>query len=326
MGTDNIEDIRHMKKNTHLPSERNTQLINRASLLLVIFAFAWFGSSFIRSTLAATPTATLTPADGSITGNAKVVTVNNGTTDKAVVFGPSATTSSVCQQMAIPAYFDPTWSGNPWAAATANAPGVGIMIADLANGPGTSVNPDYPAAFAAAKAAGIRVLGYVDTAYGNDSLASVESQVNEWRDLYGITDIFFDEASAVASEENYYQTLTAYVHSQTSGSITMINPGTVPDQSYVNAADIISIFEGNYTTYLSTTFPAWVHEYPPTKFFNVIYSVPNNQTAMTQAIDQAEQNNAGYVFATDAGPPNPYDVEPSFLNSEATQVRSNCNV
>jgi hypothetical protein len=313
-----------MKQKLLAHSQDRLQLINRISSVCIIIAFAWVGSSLIRSSNAATPTATLTPANGAITGNAKVVAVANGASANAVEFGPASTSSQVCQQIAIPAYYDPLWSGSPWAAATANAPGVGIMIADLANGPGSSVNPDYPPAFAAAKAAGIRVLGYVDTAYGNDSIASVEAEVNQWRNLYGVTDIMFDEASANLAQEPYYQQLTAYVHAQAAGSISMINPGTVPDPSYANAADLISIFEGTYATYMQTSFPSWIHEYSPTKFVNVIYSIPNTAD-MQSALTQAEQNNAGYVFATDAGPPNPYDVNPSFLNAEATAAKNNCS-
>jgi hypothetical protein len=114
------------------------------------------------------------------------------------------------------------------------------------------------------------------------------------------------------------------VHQKTAGSLTMINPGVVPDQSYINAADIISIFEGDYTTYETATFPAWIKNYAPSHFFNVVFNVPNS-ASMTQVLTKAEQDNAGYVYATNDVLPNPYDTVPSYLAAEASEAHSNCS-
>jgi len=141
--------------------------------------------------------------------------------------------------------------------------------------------------------------------------------------MYGVTNIFFDDVSAAAAQETYYQTLSAYVHQQAAGSLTMLNPGTVPDQSYINAGDILAIFEGDYSTYQSTTFPAWVKSYAASHFFHIIYNVTAGE--MPGVLTKAEQNNAGYVYATDDILPNPYDTVPSYLPSEASTAHSNCS-
>jgi hypothetical protein len=228
----------------------------------------------------------------------------------------------VCQSVAVPAYFYPT-SGGLWSTADANTPGVGIMVANVNNGPGTSVNSDYATAIAQAKAAGIKVFGYVYTNYGGQSVSTVESNIAAWNSLYGVTNIFLDEASTSRSELSYYQTLSAYVHAEASGAQTIINFGTIPSQSEMTAGDIIITFEGDYSTYGSTQFPSWTSGYAPSRFYNIVYNVPD-QMSMLSVLQQAASDGVGQIYATNDVLPNPYDTLPPYLTAEATQAHSGC--
>ena len=188
------------------------------------------------------------------------------------------------------------------------------MVANVNNGPGTSADPNYAAAIAQAGAAGATVYGYVYSSYAANSIASMEAQISKWKSLYGVTDIFIDEASTTASSESYYQTLTNYVHAQTPGSKTLLNFGTTPPQSDMNAGDILVTFEGDYSTYRSTTFPSWVENYAASRFDNIVYDVPT-QAAMTQVLSEAQGYNVGYIYATNDTLPNPYDTVPPILRA-----------
>jgi hypothetical protein len=230
-----------------------------------------------------------------------------------------------CQSVAIPAYFYPSPDSNPWITAFAAQPGIGIMVANVDSGPGTTADANYATAIAQARAAGVTVFGYVYTDYAENSLASVEANISLWKSLYGVTDIFLDQASTSAATESYYQTLTSYVHTETLGSLTILNFGTVPPQSFMTAGDIIVTFEGDYSTYTSTTFPSWVESYAADRFYNIVYDVPD-QSAMTQVLSHAERYNVGYVYATDDTLPNPYDTVPPYLSSEVSEARSNCSL
>jgi hypothetical protein len=83
----------------------------------------------------------------------------------------------------VPAYFYPTWwSGSPWDqlnAAAATIPIEAIMNPD--SGPGLGPNSDYQYAVTQLQAAGGKVIGYVDTAYGfrtsEEVLADVQSYI-----------------------------------------------------------------------------------------------------------------------------------------------------
>jgi hypothetical protein len=229
--------------------------------------------------------------------------------------------AKVCQSVAIPAYFYPS-AGGLWSNADTSAPGVGIMVANVANGPGAAVNSDYASAITAARAAGIRVFGYVYTHYGAISTGTVEAGINAWRTLYGVTSIFLDEASTSSSELSYYQTLSSYVHTA-AGAQTMVNFGTLPAQSEMTAGDILVTFEGAYSSYGSTRFPSWAASYPPSRFYNIVYNVPD-QLSMLSVLREAASAGVGQIYATDDVLPNPYDTLPSYLSTESSQAHSGC--
>jgi Spherulation-specific family 4 len=228
----------------------------------------------------------------------------------------------LCQSVAIPAYFYPS-AGGPWSSADAAAPGVGIMIANVDSGPGTAVNTDYVAAIAAARAVGIRVFGYVHTSYGAISARTVEAGITAWRTLYGVTSIFLDEASTGSSELSYYETLSSYVHAQSTGAQTIVNFGTVPAESGMKAGDILVTFEGEFATYRATRFPSWTTSYAPSRFYNIVYDVPDQRSMLT-VLRQAAAAGVGQIYATDDVMPNPYDRLPCYLGAESDQARSGC--
>jgi hypothetical protein len=266
---------------------------------------------------------------GSVSTGALVATATYKLTCTGSGGSASASTSvtvapavaKVCQSVAVPAYFYPS-AGGLWNTADSSAPGVGIMIANVANGPGTGVNSDYASAIAAARAAGVRVFGYVHTTYGAISAGTVEANINAWRTLYGVTSIFIDEASTSGSELSYYQTLSSYVHT-VAGAQTIINFGTVPAQSEMTAGDILVTFEDAYSNYGSTRFPSWTASYPPSRFYNIVYNVPD-QLSMLSVLREAASAGVGQVYATNDVLPNPYDTLPSYLSTESTQAHSGC--
>lgn len=228
----------------------------------------------------------------------------------------------VCQSVVVPAYFYPS-AGGLWNSADAATPGVGMMVANANSGPGTALNSDYATAIAQAQAAGITVFGYVDTGYGAIATSTVEANINAWKTFYGVTSIFLDDASTSSSKLSYYETLTNYVHTQGSSAQTIVNFGTVPGQGEVAAGDILVTFEGNATSYASTRFPSWMAGYAPSRFYNIVYQVPD-QLSMRSVLSESASAGVGDVYATDDTLPNPYDTLPSYLTSEAAQARSGC--
>lgn len=221
----------------------------------------------------------------------------------------------------IPAYNYPS-PVTTWNAWIAGSPTVKFMIGDPGSpgGPGTFTDTNYVAAFARARGYNIRVLGYVDTNYAAIASGVATGQVDSWKSLYGINDIFFDRTSSSASDLAYYQSLGNYVHA-TDGSVVMFNPGTNPAEGYFNGmADILCTFEGSQTDFDAYTPSTFMASYPRSMMAHLIYDVPTSGQMVTD-IARSISLNAGYCYITDdtlAG--FPWDTVPSYWTTEIATI------
>ncbi|QLH37195.1 MAG: hypothetical protein HWD61_14480 [Parachlamydiaceae bacterium] len=108
-----------------------------------------------------------------------------------------------------PFYIYPTPSAIQPLIDTANAyPNVPIwVILDPATGPGQTIDQNYVNAVTQFRAAGINILGYVNTNYGRRSKTQVQNDIRKWINFYKPDGIFLDLMSV---NHNYYSSITAY--------------------------------------------------------------------------------------------------------------------
>jgi hypothetical protein len=226
----------------------------------------------------------------------------------------------LCQKMLIPAYFYP---GSLWTQATAGAPIVDVMIMNPASGPGASQNSDYVTAVNNAKAAGIKVIGYVHTSYSQRDIDTVKGEIDLYKQWYNVSGIFLDEVNSSAAALLYYQNVSDYIKAA-SGTFVAMNPGTVPDQGYINISDTTVIFEGTYNTFKTWSAPSWVTSYPASKFTHLVYAT-SSKNNMKSAITRSKNNRGGYVYVTNDVLPNPWDTLPSaYWSTELTEINNGC--
>jgi hypothetical protein len=155
-----------------------------------------------------------------------------------------------------------------WNLVTANAPAISASIVDMcaADGSGSGCDgtpwkeqppPAWTTQIDALRNAGITPLVYIATGYGDAggspafSLATVESEVSAAAGWYGggIGFMFDEAATSCALESSYYGPLYNYVKRVTNGGTVELSPGTVSAgmSCYMNAADILQVFEGPET-------------------------------------------------------------------------------
>jgi hypothetical protein len=153
------------------------------------------------------------------------------------------------------------------------------------------------------------VIGYVYTEYGRRSLSTVEAQIADYYAWYpGLAGVFLDEM-AEAPDEAYYGALASYVHAR--GGIVVANPGATASTNWqLHDADVVVTFEGTATAYSSYRPPSWVTAAPPNRIANIVFG------ASTLACPRV--GNAGYVYVTGLGEPNPYASLPSYWAAEST--------
>jgi Spherulation-specific family 4 len=219
----------------------------------------------------------------------------------------------------VPAFFEPP----DWAGAVTDGRAPAVMILNPASGPGTAPDPALQHAVRQASAAGSRVIGYIGTNYAHLPSAQVRREVSDYRTWYHVRGIFLDQTPTEGSQQlGYYQDLARYIRQVIGGAVIWINPGAVPDRSYLSVASVVMIFEGSYASYQRLTLPAWVDRYPPGRFAHTIYATPAG--AVASAVRLARDRNAGYLFLTPDGGSNPYGALPSYWPGEQAELAGAC--
>ncbi|MGD0161007.1 MAG: spherulation-specific family 4 protein [Candidatus Sulfotelmatobacter sp.] len=230
-------------------------------------------------------------------------------------------------RLGAPSYQDP---GSPqwtaWAAPGAKA--VGMMIVNLDNGDDETYYPSVDRAIRATRKQGIFVIGYTYTEYGARDPHIVRQKIDAVYRNYLVDGMFFDEAPTDCTASNpflpteflYYEALTNYVHEKAGARITVINPGTYsPSDCWMGIANILmnwedqglATYKNDYVDY------AWVHKYPPDRFWHIIYGMGADQ--VQTALELAKQRNAGWVYLTEETS-NPYASPPKYWAAETAAV------
>jgi RHS repeat-associated protein len=264
-----------------------------------------------------TPTVTVSDSGGIYTGLTFPASAIASASDGTTVYSSAPSTL-------VPAYFYPSPGGSPWdqlTAAAATSPIMAIMNPD--SGPGTAVDPNYVSAVNKLRAAGGKVIGYVDTDYATIPLATVEAEIDSYRAWYNLDGIFIDEMTSAATPDAlaYYQAIYNYVHAAESSWIVVGNPGTNAAEAYAQypVADVLVVYEdgSGYDTYAP---PSWEQNYGASHFANIVYDVTSTAT-MQAYVNEAESEGTGWLYVTDGPSPNPYAALPSywsqFLAAEA---------
>src|SRR5439155_8847594 len=215
----------------------------------------------------------------------------------------------------IPLYTYPTdgsWSASLQAKnAHPNVPIIAVI--NPSNGPGGASDLKFVQGVKNFQAAGIIVLGYVATGYASHGMSDLDAQISSYWNWYRVNGIMFDEMSNVPGNENYYFTLNTYVKSL-GMTMTMGNPGTSVPSSYIGTLDSLCLFEQGGLPTLSYLTSYSGH--PKSNFAYIGYTV----SLLNAAFEAASSQYAGWLYITDAGLPNPYNVLPSYFMNEVAAL------
>jgi len=275
-------------------------------------------TSYVSQTATATSSNTLsTTTTTFVCCNTQTVTATSTTTTT----GTTSTAPSTPTGLLVPLFIYPTtvstWSSI--AALPAAYPNVPVIaIINPNNGPGTSQDPNYVAGINSLKAAGVVTIGYVYTNYGAVSLQSVESSIDAWKNLYGVTGIFLDAMAYHTGYESYYQSIETYAKGTDGMSIVIGNPGTETVASYVGngGVDNIGFYEDFGTptiAYLSSPFHT---SYPKTEWSFLAHGVASlNDSFVAQASQYVS-----YLYISSGPGSAPWGTFPSYLNQMAADL------
>ncbi|CAL9423193.1 spherulation-specific family 4 protein [Streptomyces sp. enrichment culture] len=171
----------------------------------------------------------------------------------------------------VPYYEHPAVRPAEWAAILAAASRLHGVVLNPASGPGERPDPEFADTAARLRAAGVRVLGYTDTAYGRRPHADVVRDLTRHRAWYGTDGAFLDQAASAPEALPYYRRLASAAW--TSGAATLVlNHGTPPHPSYAGVADVLVTFEGTWETYRHL--PPQPRYAPGTRICHLVHGVP----------------------------------------------------
>jgi Spherulation-specific family 4 len=217
-------------------------------------------------------------------------------------------------QLAVPAYFHPAVHPRQWQWLAEHAPRIRLVILNIASGPGTGPQDVFRTAVDRLHAAGVSVIGYVDTGYGRRDAGAVLAEAGRYQDWYGVKGVCLDQVTAGAEDLGYYVGVAARARAM-GAEVVFFNHGTHPAPGYARHADLLGTFEGTWSAYQRLRLPDWTRRWPPSKFYHVVHSVPAGW--IPAAWQRAARQRAGAVYITERCGPNPYDSLPGMPGNGA---------
>ncbi len=215
--------------------------------------------------------------------------------------------ASPSPRLVVPAYFHPAVHPGDWQWLARHAERVRLVILNVRNGPGSEPEAPFKEAAERLRAAGVAVIGYLDTSYGIRPAAQIMTELARYQDWYDVDGVCLDQVADAAAQLAYYGALSARIR-KTGAEVIFFNHGVYPDEAYAKHADLLGTFEGSWPAYQRLKVPRWTTAWPDEKFYHVVHSVPPERFG--EAAQLAAQRRAAAVYITERGGSNPYDRLP----------------
>jgi hypothetical protein len=219
-----------------------------------------------------------------------------------------ARASSVARTLlAVPAYVHPSVDPDVWIRLAEAAADLRFVIVNVDSGPGQDVDPAYPGVVERLRAAGARMVGYVDTDYGRVGVADIAAQARLWVTRYGVRGVFLDQVAADFAHLEYYAAC-ALAARAAGAQFVVMNPGTNCHPAYAEIANVTVTFEGTWQDYLHYRPTAAIKALPAQRFCHLVHEVPTGRLAGGAAMPRGRH--AGSALFTDGAGSNPWDRLP----------------
>lgn len=214
----------------------------------------------------------------------------------------------------LPLYLYPGDKGVAWSDVTTTIeayPGVQwLIVVNPRSGPETTGYPSANFISGIAKLnsySNVKTVGYVDTVYGNKTVAKVNSETDvyaSWAHYanadIAIGGIYFDDVSMTSSMYSYYETVAAHARSSMKPSAHVVfNPGYRAPAQLFSYADTIVEFEDSLANYESGSIIGQI----PTQFRGhsalQIYNTPEGTEVGCLMADMEQEGIEAVYFGVD---------------------------
>ncbi|QSB13557.1 hypothetical protein JQS43_18465 [Natronosporangium hydrolyticum] len=200
-------------------------------------------------------------------------------------------------EVLLPFYPDPPAQPATWRALAALGRSLTVVAA----------TPEPPQQLAELTAAGVRVLGRVDTGYSARPLADLLDEVTGWAGG-PVTGVFLDHAPTSTFALGPVA-VAARLARRCGLTTVVLNPGVPTDPCYRELGAAICTFEGPWLEYRR-----WSAAGSQPGDGHLVHSVPTDALPQAQAL--LRRRRAGFGLLTDQPPPAPYTRLPGWLSGQ----------
>jgi Spherulation-specific family 4 len=196
-----------------------------------------------------------------------------------------------------------------------------VAIANPNSGPGDERNVDYAAIFTEASNQGVTLVGYVSTDYGRRPQSEIKNDVDAWVRFYPqIRGFFFDQQPSKSPDAGRFAELRDYAKRKIHDPLVITNPGVPCDEAYLAQAvsNVICVFV-NHQGFDQFELPATLKAYEPFRFAVMPYNISDVETMRT-VVKDAIIKRIGYLYISDAKPPNQWGKLPIYWEAEVDAV------
>jgi hypothetical protein len=182
-----------------------------------------------------------------------------------------------------------------------------------------------------ARAAGGRLLGHLDLAFGSRPFGELIADAQSFLDWYRVDGFYLGRCPAGRPELPAVRRLTATLatllehgeppYGEGSGQL-VLGLGTHPHPGYAEAADQLVTFCGPWTDYRWSQVAEWTASYPPERFAHFVHGIP--RTHLDEAMRIARWQGAGTIFFTDRddqqGQTDPFAALPRYWDEIVSRI------
>ncbi len=229
------------------------------------------------------------------------------------------TPSDRVRDVAVPAYFHPSERPELWQRMAEEADTLRFVVINPHNGVGAAVDAAYLSVVDDLHRAGVRTVGYVDTAYGERSPADVVAEAVSYRERYGVTGVFLDQATSDLAGVSRYERYLLGLRGS-GARFVVLNPGVHPHPAYCDLVNVTVTFEGDWVAYRDLQEPVWVRERAASRFCHLVYGVPG--WVARNPLWAVRRHHARTVCLSKGSPPNPWDRLPAGLARPGAGART----
>lgn len=226
----------------------------------------------------------------------------------------------------VPANAHPLVAPAEWGELARPGAPVHWVVLNVSGGPGGRCDPLYAEAAARLRESGVRVLGHLDTGYGDRPFHELVADAHHFMDWYRVTGFYLDRAPVdhgrLAACRRLTTTLRGLLEDGHDGGHLVLGHGTHPYPGYAEVADQLVSYLGPWTDYRWSEAPQWTAGYGPERFCHLVYGVPRPH--LETALRIARWQGAATVFLTDrddAAGLDPWEGLPGYWDEASEMLR-----